>query len=330
MIKRIGSRSVNGFGIGFYPFSDTQQYIALEFHHRTIAPRANVEQEVSAAGNNFHQAGNFLIHFFLHTSTFLPRTIAPRFVENRCGGLPRNTQFVIGIFVIGHHGKIYVIIPQSAADHTLRLQFINQVIKQLTLFRFQRTHIEPNFGNGAVIDHNFFHLFQVESIMLRCNWICIVARDGIRFRKIPVYKRIIDRKFNSSTGTSIGQFLHQIAAVWRSIHNIEISVLGMIHTKSVVVLGCENNGFHPRIFCQLHNLIGIPLGRIKFPRRIGVPIAENSGKRLNLFAISSLNRLSVIHSTINGIQTEMNEHRKFLIEPLLRRFLLSICKKSNA
>ncbi len=99
----------------------------------------------------------------------------------------------------------------------------------------------------------------------------------------------------------------------------------MIHAEPVVMLRGEDNRFHPCLFRQRHDRVGIPFLRIELPRPVAVPVAEDTGKRLDLFTVTPRDRLPLIYSTIKRIEPEVDKHRELLIEPLLRRFFL--CRK---
>ena len=157
----------------------------------------------------------------------------------------------------------------------------------------------------------------------------VVAGNGVGLRKIPVDQRKINRKIDSAPFAGFCKFFHQISLVGRCIHNIELCELRMIQAKSVVVLGGKNNGAHSGFFGQRHNFVGIPFGWIKIFGRIGIPVAENSRKRLNLFAVTSRYRFSIIHTTVNGVKSEVDKHGKFLVEPLLRGLLCGSEKNSR-
>ncbi len=133
LVERVGVRTVNGFGIHFYPFTDTEQHIALKLHYRSVTSGADIEQVIPATTDHLYQAGDLLFHFRLNLSPLLPRAVAPRFGEDGGGGLPRHAELIIGIFVIGHHGKIHPIVAQPSADHTLRLQAADQLVQSLAL-----------------------------------------------------------------------------------------------------------------------------------------------------------------------------------------------------
>ena len=95
------------------------------------------------------------------------------------------------------------------------------------------------------------------------------------------------------------------------------------------MLRCENNGAHACFFGKIYNAVGIPLYRIEPTRSVAIPVAENTGKRLNLFAVTSRYRFSIIHTTVNGVKSEVDKHGKFLVEPLLRGLLCGSEKNSR-
>ena len=213
MWKRICFGSVNCFGIGCCPFTDFLKHFFFEIHYTSITFRTDIQQVISPAADYFHQTSDFLIHFLFHTSSFLPGTVPPGFVKHRSSSLPRHTYFVVGIFIVSHYAEIHVVIAQSSTNHAFWLQAIDQFIQSFALSGRKRTHVKPDFRNRSVIAHDFFHLMQVELVMFGSQWIGIVARNGVGLRKMPVDKRKIDRKINSSALAGFGQFFHQVAFV---------------------------------------------------------------------------------------------------------------------
>ena len=298
MRKRVGFGAVNGFGIGIGPCTHFLQHFLFKIHHTSITPRTDIEQVITTPADYFYQAGNFLIHFVLRVSPFLPRAVAPCFVEHGSGCLPRYSDFVIRILIIGHHTEIHIIIPQPSAYHAFGLQAVDQLIQSAALLRGERSHIKPDFRDGSVISHDFFHLFQIELVMFRCQWIGIVARNGVGLREMPVDKRKIHREINTSALAGFGQLFHQIPLVRCGIHNVETGIVGVIHAKSVVVLGGENDGAHAGFPGESYDAVGVPVYRIELPGCIGIPVAENSGKRLNLFAVTAGDRFVVVHTSV--------------------------------
>src|SRR5690554_640978 len=96
----------------------------------------------------------------------------------------------------------------------------------------------------------------------------------------------------------------------------------MIHAEPVVMLRGEDDRFHPGLLRQRHDRFRIPFLRIEPLRAVAVPIAEDTGKRLDLFTVPPHDRLPLIYSTIYRVEPEVDKHRELLIEPLLRRFFL--------
>ena len=86
------------------------------------------------------------------------------------------------------------------------------------------------------------------------------------------------------------------------------------------MLGCEDDGAHSRLLGKGRNLICIEIHRIKLVCSSCIPVREDSGKRLDLLAVSVQHRLIVPDSSKYGVQTEMYEHRVFVILPLSECF----------
>ena len=98
----------------------------------------------------------------------------------------------------------------------------------------------------------------------------------------------------------------------------------------LMVLGGDDDGTHACFFGQGNNLISIELNWIKFQSCVSIPVAENTGKRLDLFAIAESDGLAVIYTSICGIKSEMDEHGILVLVPLVICLLCNLCRCTDA
>ena len=92
------------------------------------------------------------------------------------------------------------------------------------------------------------------------------------------------------------------------------------------MLGGNDNGTHAGFLCQGYNFIGIEFYWIELQCCVSIPITEDAGKRLDLFAIAEGHRLAIIHATIDGIKSEVDKHRILVLVPLLIGILCNLCR----
>ena len=188
----------------FQPSAHLLQHLSLERHHRAIALRTDVQQEVTAKRNHIDQAAQFFHRFDMRLAPLLPRTIAPGLVEHGSRTLPSTLQGSLRVGIVGHHREIILIVAHTAADHTIRLQLMHQFIQLLALLWRVGTHVEPKLRDGAVAGQQLRHLLLREGMMLRRHEIAVVAGDGIGLREVPVNHGIIEPQSDAPSLASVG------------------------------------------------------------------------------------------------------------------------------
>ena len=261
---------------------------------------------------------------YMLVASFLPRAVRPCFIEHGSCRLPRSLQSTFRISVVGHHRKVIPTVAQASAHHTVRLELVYEFVKFLTLFRTVGTHVEPQFRYRTVVGQEFSYLSLGELVVLRSDEVAIMAGDRIGVREVPVDQREVDGKVNTSTTTSVREFLHIVALRWSGIYRVIRSGCGLEHTETVVVLGGNHDGTHTGFLSQSHDFVGIEFHRVEFQGCIAIPVAEDTGKRLDLFAITECHRLTIVYATIYGVKTEMDKHGILVLVPLVvsvRRYL---------
>ena len=75
-----------------------------------------------------------------------------------------------------------------------------------------------------------------------------------------------------------------------------------------MMLGCEHHGTHPSLDSKISYCTRIESYRIELISRRCIPVREDTGKRLDLFAVALPDRLAIPYSSEFRIQTEMYEH----------------------
>ena len=147
---------------------------------------------------------------------------------------------------------------------------------------------------------------------------------------MPVDEREINSKVDTSPTTSIRKLLHIVALGRSGINRIIIGGGSLEHTETVVMLGGDDDGAHTGFLGQCYNLIGIELHRVKFQSRIAIPVAEDTGKGLDLFAISEGHWFVIIHATIDGIKSEVDKHRELVLVPFVVSILCYLSRCTDA
>ena len=170
----------------FQPGTHLLQHLSFERHHRTIALRTDVQQEVTAKRDHIDQAAQFLHRFDMRLAPLLPRTIAPGLIKHGSRALPSTLQRALRVGIVCHHREIIMVIADPAADHAIRLQLMHQFIQLLALLRRIRAHVKPKLRDRAIAGQQLRHLLFREGMVLRRHEVAIVAGDGISLREMPV------------------------------------------------------------------------------------------------------------------------------------------------
>ena len=316
-----GSGAVNGFGITADPSAHAEQGIALKRHHGAVAPGTDVEEVVAPTADDVHEAKELLVDLVGEAAAFLPRAVAPSLVEERCGGLPRGTNLIVGDFVVCHNGEVAPVVAQTPANHALGLEAGDKVIEFLALCGGERTHVEPDFRHGTVAGHDFLDLLHVVAMVLRGHRVGVVRSDA-GAGEMPVDEGEVDCKADALALAGFGKLLHGIATERSGVDDVVVGVLRVVHAEAVVVLGSEDDGLHAGSLGKGNDGVGVPMHGVKAGSDCLVVCLGYFGKGLYLFAIAIADGLSVPDAAQLGIQAEVNEHRVFLCQPFGVGFLL--------
>ncbi len=100
-----------------------------------------------------------------------------------------------------------------------------------------------------------------------------------------------------------------------------VAVLGVIHGKTIMVLGGENHIFHTRFFGGGGPLVGIELSGVEFLIEIPVPlfvsiVVHGAVARNPVFVFRTYRPR--LHDAGYGIQTPVDNHAEFEILPLVK------------
>ena len=87
---------------------------------------------------------------------------------------------------------------------------------------------------------------------------------GGDIRVFPVSSQgIIETEFQSLLTAFVGQFFHRVACKRGTGNDVVIAACRVIHGKSVMVLGGDDDIFHAGFFGSLYPFSGVELGRVE-------------------------------------------------------------------
>ena len=101
---------------------------------------------------------------------------------------------------------------------------------------------------------------------------------------MPVTHGIIDAKLEPLLRTFRGEFLDDATFAWRPLRDAVVSKVTIPHAKTVVMLGCDGDVFHPRVFRDLDPLARVKLDRIESRSSTLVFFGRNARRVLNPFS----------------------------------------------
>ena len=315
VVEGVGGGAVNGFRIAVDPSAHLQEGIAFKFDYRAVAPGTDVQQVIAAAADDVNHAEQFLIDFGVEAAAFLPGAVAPGFFEEGGCRLPRGADFVVRDLVVAHHGEVAPVVSESAANHALRLEAGDKVIEFLALLAGEGAHVKPDFRDGTVLGHDFFHLFHVEAVVFRRDGIRVVRGDGVA-GEMPVNQGKINRELDALPLAGFGEFFHGIALERRCVHDVVVGIFRVVHAEAVVVLGGEYDGLHAGGFGEGDNLVRIPFDGVEVLCHCRIFLFGYPGKRLDLFTVPFFYGLSFPYAPKFGIKSEVNEHGILLVQPI--------------
>ena len=105
-----------------------------------------------------------------------------------------------------------------------------------------------------------------------------------------------------------------------SVCNREISIFCIIHTETIVMLGCENHVFHTGFFHDTCPLVRIEISRIEFINQTEVPllvVVITIHRTNNPVFRANIPRL---YNTRNRIKSPMEQYPELLVLPLIQFF----------
>ena len=180
--------------------------------------------------------------------------------------------------VISHHSEIIHIISETAAHHAIRLKRLHELIQLTALRRLQRAHIEPELRHWSITCQKLADLSLAELMMLGSDKICIMARNRICMRIIPVYQRKIQTEIQPMPLTGLRYLTHIITAGRCHPDTVISCRLSIKHAESIMMLGSKHYRTHAGLLCQKSYLIRIEVHWIEFIRGFSIPIRKDACK----------------------------------------------------
>ena len=143
-------------------------------------------------------------------------------------------------------------------------------------------------------------------------------------RIVPVDQREIQTEFHSGFGAGLRQFTYIVSSGRREVHAVVVCSFCIEHAETVVMLCSEDDRAHARLLGKGYDFACIKGLRVKHICSLGIPVAEDAGKRLDLLAVAASYRFTFPDSSQMGIQPEMDEHRIFVALPPFESLARSI------
>src|SRR5713226_3908233 len=308
---------VDSLPSAFEPVPYPAQHVSFVGYDGAITFWSNIENVVTAATDDLHQAQDVLVNFAGEVFALLPRTVAPGLAENRSGRLPWLVDLEGWYFVVPHHGKVAFVVEDTATDHGAGLQTMHGLREHLALLWGWFAHVKPDLGDGSVFREQLFQLSHIESRMAMRNGVAVALDVGGRAGLVPVNAGVVDAELHACAGTCFRELFHHIALVGGGIDDIVFGLGGVKHVEAIVMLGGDDYKLHASRLGQRNDGIWIKFRRIECVCKRSVLIERDGCIGHDLFAVAVVDDLALPHATKFRVEAEVNEHSELAIAPLL-------------
>ncbi|OPZ07697.1 MAG: hypothetical protein BWZ10_02779 [candidate division BRC1 bacterium ADurb.BinA364] len=315
-----GAGAVYRLAVRFQPLADGFEAFDAFARDDALGRRADVEQIIAALGHDIDQQAEQLFDGFPVQIVFLE---APGVVE---GGrrFPIAIDAPRGNLVVAHRGIIAQVVAGAPVHQAIGLAFVHLLHEGAALGQSDvDRRIVPDQADRAVLRQQLLDLRQslflhvAVEVLLGGIVVPIVAR-GVGVMPI-LFLRIIKTETDSGLFAGRGEFGHWIAAEGRGVDDVIGAGLRMVHREAVMVLGGDDQIFHPRVFGHGHPFLGVELRGIESPGEFFV-FGDGDFGALHDPLANAGNLLVFPDARGNGVEAPVDEHPEPGFAPPLHSF----------
>lgn len=278
-VKR--NRAFKGFGDALVPIADAGQNAARLRRNRAVGHGADVEEVVSAHGEDFVElAGQIAVGKIVLVAPVAPAH-APHGLA-RLGG-------AVKALAVGNRAlrrRIVAFAETAVVDQNLRLQLPHQLVNARVVNL--RRDVPEQRRDFAIARQKLGDLaLDIGDIAAHVRLVCRARRDLVRafgvigVGMVPVGDRVVEAEGHVLLGAGRGELADDVAAE-RRVRDLIVRLVGVPHAEAVVVLGGDAEIAHPDAFGERDNFPRVEAGRVEALGKLLVFLAGNLHDKLIL------------------------------------------------
>ena len=302
------ARSRDGVRVACHPLSDIGDDVGVERVDRAVTLGTDVVGELSARGDRSDEVVDelaFLVALRVIVAVG-PRAVSPAGGEDRADRLPGTHVEVRRHRVVAADLEVTGLVPHARVDHRLGLEFVDPLGHALGLLGRGATHVEPEFGDGAVVGEQLGELGLDDGRhQLFVNGVDVAVGFGCLLR--PVDDREVEGELDSELVALSRQLLHGILAVVGLLDDVVVGRGRVPHGEAVVMLGRDHQVGHARVVDRLADGRGVEVGG----QVLGlgqVVVGGDVLPGLDLLGVAHPLAMAVVVSAVDGVDAKVHEH----------------------
>ena len=310
------ARSRDGVGMTRHPLADLGDDAGIEGVDRAVALRADVVGKLSARCDRTDEVVDQLAFLVALRAIVAvrPRAVAPAGRVDRANRLPRTHVEVRGHRVVTADLEVTGLVPHAGVDHRVGLELVDPLGHALRLLRGGAAHVEPQFGDRAVVGEELGelglddgrHQFLIDGVDIA------VGLGGLLR---PVDDREVEGELHVALVALGGQLLHRVFAVVGLLDNVVVGRLRVPHGEAVVVFRRDHQVLHAGVVDRLADGRGIEVGGQVFGLE-QVVLSGDVLPGLDLLGVAHCLAVSVVVAAVDGVDAEVHEHAVLEFLPL--------------
>ena len=300
--------SRDGVRVACHPLSDIGDDVSVERVDRAITLGTDVVGELSARGDRADQVVDelaFLVALRVIVAVG-PRAVSPAGWEDRADRLPGTHVEVRRHRVVAADLEVTGLVPHARVDHRLGLEFVDPLGHALGLLGRGATHVEPEFGDGAVVGEQLGELGLDDGRhQLFVNGVDVAVGFGCLLR--PVDDREVEGELDSELVALSRQLLHGILAVVGLLDDVVVGRGRVPHGEAVMMLGRDHQVGHARVVDRLADGRGVEVGG-QVLGLVQVVVGGDVLPGLDLLGVAHALAMAVVVSAVDGVDAKVHEH----------------------
>ena len=310
------ARSGDGVGMTRHPLADLGDDSGIEGVDRAVTLRADVVGKLAARCDRADEVVDQLAFLVALRAIVAvrPRAVAPAGRVDRANRLPRAHVEVRGHRVVAADLEVTGLVPHTRVDHRVGLELVDPLGHALRLLRGGAAHVEPQFGDRAVVGEELGQLWLDDG---RHQFLIdgVDVAVGLRGLLRPIDDREVEGELDAELVALGGQLLHRVLAVVGLLDDVVVGRLRVPHREAVVVLRRDHQVLHTRVVDCLADGGGVEVrGQVLGLEQVVVGGDFLPG--LDLLGVAHCLPVAVVVAAVDGVDAEVHEHAVLEFLPL--------------